>query len=128
LDSVENYRSLTPSEVDLRVSLKKHLTQLLKQQLAYWKQRGKIKWVTLGDSNSKFFHSIATVQKRKNHIASLTHSDGSIATSHESKARLLLDSYKERLGQTAPTLNSFDMASLLASPVDLSFFGRTFFI
>jgi hypothetical protein len=76
LDSVENCRSLIPSEVNLRISLKDHLAKLLKQQLAYWKQRGKIKWVTLGDSNSKFFHSIATVQKRKNHIATLSLSDG----------------------------------------------------
>jgi hypothetical protein len=65
LDSEENFRFLIPSEIALRTSLKQHLTQLLKQQLAYWKQRGKIKWVTLGDSNSKKNHSLATVQKRK---------------------------------------------------------------
>jgi hypothetical protein len=80
----------------------------------------------LGDSNSKFFHSIATIQKRKNHIAALTGSNGSIATSHESKAKLLLDSYKERLGQSAPTSNTFDMASLLASSVDLFFLEEPF--
>jgi hypothetical protein len=122
LDSVENFRSLIPSEVALRASLKQHLTHLLKQELAYWKQRGKIKWVNLGDLNSKFFHSLDTVQKRKNHIASLTHFDGTTTSSREGKAALLLDSYKERLGQTTPTSNSFDMASLLASYVDLSFF------
>jgi hypothetical protein len=37
LDSVENFRSLIPSEVALRASLKQHLTHLLKQELAYWK-------------------------------------------------------------------------------------------
>jgi hypothetical protein len=76
LDLVENQRDLTPRESAFRKALKIQLEGLLKQQLAYWKQRGKIKWVTLGDANSKFFHSIATVQKRKNHIASLTNSDG----------------------------------------------------
>jgi hypothetical protein len=64
LDSVENYRLLSARESRLRVSLK-GLAILLKQNLAYWKHRGKIKWVTLGDSNSKFFHSMATIQKRK---------------------------------------------------------------
>jgi hypothetical protein len=65
LDSIENHRFFTHREVALRISLKSHLSLLLKQQLAYWKQRGKIKWVTLGDSNSRFFHSLASVQMRK---------------------------------------------------------------
>jgi hypothetical protein len=55
LDSIENFRALIPSEVNLRVSLKRHLAKLLKQQLAYWKQRGKIKWVTLGTSTLNSF-------------------------------------------------------------------------
>jgi hypothetical protein len=38
-------------ERSFRVAMKKHLATLLQQQLAYWKQRGKIKWVTLGDEN-----------------------------------------------------------------------------
>ena len=80
----------------------------------------------MGDSNSKFFHSIATVQKRKNHIASLTTDDGSILSSHESKAELLLNSYKEQLGTSVPTDNSFNMADLLANNVDLSFLEEPF--
>jgi hypothetical protein len=56
----------------------------------------------------------------------LTHSDGTITSTHEGKAELLFDSYKERLGQVAPTSNSFDMASLLASSVDLSFLEEPF--
>jgi hypothetical protein len=59
--------------------------------------KGKIKWVTLGDANSKFFHSIATVQKRKNHISSLTSISGVSVSDHQSKASLLLEAYKDRL-------------------------------
>jgi hypothetical protein len=52
-------------EINFRKSMKLHLASLLKQQLAYWKQRGKIKWVTLGDENSRFFHAMASNKKKE---------------------------------------------------------------
>jgi hypothetical protein len=42
LNAVENSRSLTNIENVLTISLMAHLAILLKQQLAYWMQRGKI--------------------------------------------------------------------------------------
>jgi retron-type reverse transcriptase len=39
--------------------------------------------------------------------------DGVEITSHEGKASLLLDSYKDRLGRSEPTHNSFDFSDLL---------------
>jgi hypothetical protein len=94
LDAEGNFRDLNARESVLRISLIAHLARLVKEQLDYWKQRGKVKWVTLGESNSKIFHSIATTQKKRNHIASLT------ISSHESKARLLLEFYKNMLGKS----------------------------
>jgi hypothetical protein len=76
MDAIENFRDLLPMERTFRQAMKMHLAGLLKQQLAYWKQRGKIKWVTLGDENSRFFHAMASNQKRKNHIASLSNNNG----------------------------------------------------
>jgi hypothetical protein len=35
------------------------------------KAKGKIKWATLGDESTKFFHSTATIRKNKNGIGSL---------------------------------------------------------
>jgi hypothetical protein len=64
-------------EKEFRVSMNVHLASLLKQQLAYWKQRGKIKWFTLGDEIFRFFHSIASNHKRRNHITTVATSDGS---------------------------------------------------
>jgi hypothetical protein len=126
LDSVENIRVLSDQERIFRINLKTHLQFLLKQQLAHWKQRGKIKWVTLGDANSKFFHSIATVQKRKNHISSLTSISGVSVSDHQSKAALLLEAYKDRLGWRENVSNHYDMADLLANEVDLAFLEQPF--
>jgi hypothetical protein len=69
---------------------------------------------------------MATVQKRKNSIASLWSSDGVEVHSHEGKAALLLDSYKERLGRSEPTQNSYDFPGLLQNVVDLSFLDDPF--
>jgi hypothetical protein len=88
IDAIENFRDLYPMERNFRKSMKMHLASLLKQQLAYWKQRGKIKWVTLGDENSRFFHAMASNQKRKNHIASLSKPNGDTVTEHSDKAEI----------------------------------------
>jgi hypothetical protein len=98
LDALENFRDLSVLESNFRKSMKKHLATKLAQQLAYWKQRGKIKWVTLGDENSRFVHSMASTQKRRNHVASLVNSAGDYVSDHTEKASLILQAFKERLG------------------------------
>ena len=55
LDTLEQSRDLYPFESSFRSALKRHLEKLLSQQKEYWRQRGKIKWVTLGSENSDFF-------------------------------------------------------------------------
>jgi hypothetical protein len=94
--------------------------------LAYWKQRGKIKWVTLGDENSRFFHSMASSQKRKNHVASLVSPEGNIVSEHSAKASLLLQAFKDRLGQIDNTVPLQNMQQLLHSNVDQSFLEAPF--
>ena len=52
LDFFEECRPLSAMEWNLRDILKSHVMTLLQNQRAYWKQRGKIKWVKLGDENT----------------------------------------------------------------------------
>jgi hypothetical protein len=53
LDIFEESRPLKSYEWNLRDLLKSHIITLLQNQKSYWKQRGKIKWVKLGDANTK---------------------------------------------------------------------------
>jgi hypothetical protein len=46
MDVIENLH-LSDMERGFLLALKNHLAVLLNQKLAYWKQRRKIKWVTL---------------------------------------------------------------------------------
>jgi hypothetical protein len=109
LDALENFRDLSVLESNFRKAMKKHLATKLAQQLAYWKQRGKIKWVTLGDENSRFFHSMASTQKRRNHVASLVNSAGDTASAHTAKASLILQAFKDRLGYVDTTVPLHNM-------------------
>jgi hypothetical protein len=60
LDTIEEYRDLTLEEWNFRAMVHDNLNNLLEQQRIYRKQRGRIKWATLGDENTKFFHVMST--------------------------------------------------------------------
>jgi hypothetical protein len=80
-------------EINFRKILKAHLTRLLEYQNAYWKKRCTIRWTKFGDENSKFFHSMASSQKMKNHIDTLTDSTGVVVREHNNKSNLSLKAY-----------------------------------
>jgi hypothetical protein len=65
------------------------MVNLLEQQRVYWKQRDRIKWATLGNENTKFFHASATTKHNRNNIMSLKNMEGAIVTRHEEKADIL---------------------------------------
>jgi hypothetical protein len=71
LDIFEEMRPLITEEWNLRDILKSHVLTLLHNQNVYWKHRGKIKWVKLGNENTKFFHTKATINYRHNYISML---------------------------------------------------------
>jgi len=51
------FKDLSIVEWNFESILEKKLQTLLHHQRLYWKQRGTIKWVTLGDGPTKFFHA-----------------------------------------------------------------------
>lgn len=55
LDTLEEYRDLTLNEWNFREILRLKLNDLLDQQKIYWKQRGALKWIKLGDTNTSYF-------------------------------------------------------------------------
>jgi hypothetical protein len=89
------------------------LISLLHQQRLYWRQRGTIKWVKLGDENTKFFHANASIRHRRNSITSLVDNDNNVVHGHEQKASLLWNDFKERLGTSSYNGMLFDLPSLV---------------
>jgi hypothetical protein len=68
LDALEEFRDLSLKEWNFRVLVRDHLERLLEEERIYWKQRSNIKWATLGDENTKFFHANATAMHNMNAI------------------------------------------------------------
>jgi hypothetical protein len=61
-------------------------------------ERGQIKWVTLGDASTKFFHANATIKFRRNLITCLeTNAEVSVFY-HQHKADMIWEAFKDRLG------------------------------
>jgi hypothetical protein len=112
-DFFEEYRVLTDIENNSREMLKEHMLKLLSFQRIYWKQRATIKWVKFGDENSKFFQAKATIKYRHNYIQMLQDNNGIEHTEHFSKAVILWNSFKERLGKTESTSNPLNLINLL---------------
>jgi hypothetical protein len=62
---------------------------------------------------------MATIRYRKNSISSLKREDDSIATEHHEKARILWNSFRDKLGISLPISETFDFSQYF-TPKDLS--------
>jgi hypothetical protein len=111
LDMYEEYRVLTSAERRLRNACREHVTLLVAQRVAYWKQQGKLQALREGDANTKFFHARASFRGRWNTIRTLD-VDGVQLLAHDAKMAALTAHYTNILGGEAPVTWSFDVAEL----------------
>jgi hypothetical protein len=72
--------------------------------------KGQIKWATLRDENTKFFYTTATIHNNKNTIIVLKDGNGQEKHSHEEKATMLWESFKDRLTTSEFTQMHFDLS------------------
>ena len=117
---MEELRDLSLPEWNFKLLLEQKLQSLLRQQRAYWKQRGQIKWVTLGDASTKFFHAHATMHYRKNLITSLEDENSASVYDHSNKENLIWTAFKERLGVSSFSEICFNLEHLLDNSTDLT--------
>jgi predicted RNA binding protein with dsRBD fold (UPF0201 family) len=120
LDFIEESKDLTIQEWNLKDVLVHHLHDLLSKQRIYLKQRGQIKWATLGDADTKFFNANATIKHRHNLISSLEDANGTVAISHAEKEAVLFQAFKGRLGSSQQTSMVFNLSSLIQPISNLS--------
>jgi hypothetical protein len=126
LDNFEELRPLHISEWNFRNIVKDRLQHLLLCKQDYWRKRCTARWARLGDENTSFFHSMATIKFWRNTIFSLTRDDGSVAVEHQEKAGLLWHSFKERIGVSLPISSTFNYAQYFTPLEGLGELSKTF--
>jgi hypothetical protein len=126
LGILEEYKDLTVHEWNFRMVLQDKYSSLLHQQQIYWKQRGTLKLVKFGDEGSKFFHAIATIRHRKNLITSMQDANGVFHTNHHTKADILWEAYKDRLGTPNSPEMLYDLSKLLQQSAMLDSLSEPF--
>ena len=72
LDMDANSRTLTDEEIKKRREAQMNLWTWLKRKEMFWAQNSRAKWVKEGDRNTRYFHTLASIRKRKNSITSLS--------------------------------------------------------
>jgi hypothetical protein len=82
LDHLEENRNLNHLELSLRKNVIHALHRTIREKLAHWRQRGKVKAAIDGDENSKYFHVCASNRYRKNKISVLS-IQGNEYTNHD---------------------------------------------
>lgn len=111
LDVLEEYRYLSAGEQVLSRACQDRLALFLREQAAYWKQRGKYRAMREGDANTKFFHAQATQRMRGNNIRSLL-VDGELLCSHHEKTAALTGHLRTLLSARAANQTAVDLAML----------------
>ncbi|KAF7148704.1 hypothetical protein RHSIM_Rhsim03G0167500 [Rhododendron simsii] len=100
----------------LEKSLIKQLEDLWQKDAMYWHQRSRIKWLQMGDKNSRFFH-LSTIQRRqRNQIMRLKDRDGVWRKGNKEIAGLVKLHFKE-LYQGPPARDFAEVISLVDSVV-----------
>ena len=59
-----------------------------------WQQQSRIRWLTAGDKNTRFFHIRATQRRKKNKISCLKRPDGQVTEDAQEMGRMTTTFYK----------------------------------
>ncbi|KAL4289808.1 hypothetical protein GQ457_14G017730 [Hibiscus cannabinus] len=75
--------SSNPFLESLEVDLKQELNLVLEQEESLWFQRARSQWVEKGDRNTTFFHTAATIRRKRNTNRMLRLEDGRWCDDHD---------------------------------------------
>lgn len=108
--------------------------KVLAQEEILWLQKSRAKWLECGDRNTRYFHRVATVRRRRNHITALQNEAGkwvdnttdleSLATNYYMNL-FSTDSVPEPLplSHSFPILEEEDISSIARAVTDEQIFN-----
>ena len=106
LEAFSEVRPLSPHELEIKNQCNAEIAGLLREEELKWYQRSKAQFILEGDSNTRYFHSLANGRHRKKRIYSLNQDEGLIE-GHEQLKTYITNYYKNLFGK--PEEGNFSM-------------------
>jgi hypothetical protein len=106
IEALAETRSLSPHEIESKSQYNAQLAFMLREEELKWYQRSKVQFILEGDSNTRYFHSVANGRHRKKLIHSLVQDEGTIV-GHEQLKSYITNYYKGLFGE--PKEGTFSM-------------------
>jgi hypothetical protein len=114
LEALAEVRPLSEHEIELKSQLNAQIAGLFREEELKWYQWSKAQFILEGDSNTRYFHSVANGRHRKKRIHSLVHENGLIE-GHEQLKSYITNYYKDLFG--APVESSFSLDETQAEDI-----------
>jgi hypothetical protein len=108
IDWIEESRLLSPLDLTFKTILKRKISSLIHLVAVTPRQIGKVTWCILGDEDTIFFHSRASARLKSNKIKVIDH-DGIQSFTHKEKERILMDYYRDIIGNSAVAQQLIDL-------------------
>ncbi|GAV70694.1 Exo_endo_phos domain-containing protein [Cephalotus follicularis] len=109
IECIQSNLLSNPSNAGLLHQEKLLLSKLWKAKVeeeSFLKQKSRISWLRLGDSNTKFFHRTVSALHHRNHIGKLQKSDGSWISSQPEIEQEVVAYFSGLLGEQGPPVSS----------------------
>jgi mannosylglycoprotein endo-beta-mannosidase len=106
LEALAEVRPLSMQEIELKSQSNAQIAGLLHEEELKWYQRSKAQFLLEGDSNTRYFHSVANGRHRKKRIHSLVQEEG-VIEGHEQFKSYITNYYKSQFGE--PDESNFSM-------------------
>lgn len=98
------------------IMIRKEIDGLWKQEEMYWGQKSRLKWLTYGDKNSKFFHATTVQRRNRNKLFRIKNKDGEWV---EGQANVMyaIEKYFKEIYVPAPTTDYQNCRNVIPSKV-----------
>ncbi|KAJ6940685.1 hypothetical protein NC651_006728 [Populus alba x Populus x berolinensis] len=112
----------SPGSIELMSAERNHAriySQLCKEEEAFYKQRSRIQWLSLGDKNTKFFHRSLVHRQSRNRVHGLTDEAGNQVTANKEMGQVAV-AYYQNLLVAPPHTSQEEVSKLYTSKIPSS--------
>ncbi|WVZ62402.1 hypothetical protein U9M48_012158 [Paspalum notatum var. saurae] len=119
LDRAQDFRALSEDELSLRAALKQRVLGLSSLERTMARQRARIRFLSEGDANTKYFHLLARGKKKRIFIPALS-VNGAPVSGHEGMEDAIFQHFNSVFGSSVLRSHGLNLSALGYTASDLS--------